>query len=140
MTILREVKSLPSTPKDLRKFGLTVGIVFLLLAGWFVLRRSSVWPWFLAPGIALIIPALLFPRILRPAFLVWMTLGLFLGLIVSTILLTLFFYLVVSPVGLAARLLGKDFLSLKLQRSAPSYWLVRAKTAPKTRGEYGQQF
>ena len=48
-----------------------------------------------------------------------------LGFVVSHVILTLFFFLVITPVGLVARLLGKDFLSLKLDRETQTYWIPR---------------
>jgi len=70
----------------------------------------------------------------------WMTFSLTLGTIVSTVLLTLLFYLVVTPTGLIARAIGKDFLSQKLDPSATSYWMVRDASNPKQKHEHEQQF
>ena len=65
------------------------------------------------------------PRILRPVFLVWMGLAICLGLVVSTILLAIFFYVVLTPVGWLARLSGKDFLQRKMLPPGESYWVKR---------------
>jgi polyferredoxin len=69
-----------------------------------------------------------------------MTLGLALGLVVSTTLLTLFFFLVITPIGWIARLAGQDFLSLKLNPKAPSYWLKRPAGNPPQAADYERQF
>ena len=66
-----------------------------------------------------------FPKALKYIYLAWMILAIGLGFIVSTVILTLFFILVITPVGLAARLLGKDFLRLKLDRRETTYWITR---------------
>jgi hypothetical protein len=68
-----------------------------------------------------------------------MSLAVALGFVVSGILLTLFFFLVITPVGWAARIFGNDFLSLKLDRTAASYWIPRERK-PKTPAEYERQF
>jgi hypothetical protein len=47
---------------------------------------------------------------------------------------------VITPIGLIARLAGKDFLSLKLNRQAPTYWLAREGKSPKTPADYERQF
>jgi len=52
-------------------------------------------------------------------------------MIVSTMLLTVFFYLVVTPIGLATRCFGKVFLGLNLDAKANSYWLVRDHSKPR---------
>lgn len=138
--IREELKQLKTEPRDLRKFGLLVGGVFGLLAAWCYWRGKAAFPYLLAPAIPLILLGAIWPRSLKQVYLAWMTLALVLGLIVSTILLTVFFYVVVTPIGLLARVVGKDFLSLKLQPQAKSYWLARVRGAPKQRHEYEQQF
>jgi hypothetical protein len=131
---------LQATPRDLRKFGLMVGGVFLGLGLLFYLRHKPWWPWFIWPGVPLVILGALAPRALKWVNVAWMTLAMVLGAIVSTILLTLLFYFVVTPIGLVARLTGKDFLSLKMEPGASSYWILRDVSKPKQRHEHEQQF
>jgi hypothetical protein len=136
-----EIKALQkATPRDLRKFGLVVGGVFLGLGLFFLLRHKPWWPWFVWPGAPLVVLGAILPRTLKWVYVAWMTLALFLGVVVSTILLTLFFFVVVTPIGLIARLVGKDFLSQKLEPAAASYWIRRDVTTPKAKHEHEQQF
>lgn len=137
--IREELKHLKTEPRDLRKFGLLVGGVFVLLGLWFVFRHKSWHTWFWVPGAGLMAFALIAPRALKHIYLGWMALAVTLGLVVSTILLTLFFYVVVTSIGLAARLCGKDFLSRKWSNTT-SYWLVRPASEAKRPGDYEQQF
>jgi hypothetical protein len=53
--IRAEIKQLKTGPRELRKFGFTVGAVFMLLGVWFWWRGKSRFPYFLAPGILLIV-------------------------------------------------------------------------------------
>jgi hypothetical protein len=69
-----------------------------------------------------------------------MSLALVLGLLVSTLLLALLFYLVVTPVGLLARLCGKDFLQRRISRGAASYWIRRDPSVVRTPDDYERQF
>ena len=138
--IREELKQLPTQPRDLRKFGLVVGAVFVALGAWFLFRRKPVWPYLLSPGAALIFLGVVAPNLLRQVYVGWMAMALALGLIVSTVILTLFFLLIVTPLSLFARLVGKDFLSLKLQPRAASYWIVRPQRSPRRPEEYEQQF
>src|SRR4051794_4911088 len=108
-----QLKKLKTEPHDLRKFGLLVGGVLLLLGGWFFLRHKAHYPYFIWIGVVLLPLGLVVPRSLKHVYVGWMALGFLLGLIVATILLTLFFYLVVTPMGLIARWMGKDFLARK---------------------------
>ena len=134
-----ELKSLSTTRRDLRKFGMMVGGVFLLLGGIALWRHKWTAPWLLTPGMILFGLGVIWPRALKLIYIAWMGLAFALGLIVSSILLTLFFYLVITPIGLIARLAGKDFLSLKLQSTAKSYWQAREKSV-LTAADYEQQF
>lgn len=129
-----------TVPRDLRKFGLVVGGVFCALALWFYLRGKPSYWYFLLPGVLLVVLGILLPRALKWPYVVWMTLAMLLGAVVSTLVLTLLFYLVVTPIGLIARFVGNDFLSLKLAPGATSYWILRDVSKPKQPHEHEQQF
>ena len=68
-----------------------------------------------------------------------MTLAFVLGFIMAHVILTLFFFLVVTPIGLLARLFGKDFLQRRLDKSASSYWIPR-EPKTTTAADYERQF
>ena len=126
--------------RDLRNFGLMVGGVFCALALWFYLRHKPFYWYVLLPGVPLVVLGGLFPRSLKWVYVVWMTLAMLIGGIVSTVLLALLFYLVITPIGLIARLAGNDFLSRKLAPEATSYWILRDISKPKQTHEHEQQF
>ena len=140
MSILRELKELDTSRRALRKFGLVVGGVFLLIGLWFWFRQKSYFIWPLGIGIPLAVLGLLCPAWLRWIYLAWMGLAFVLGHVVSTLLLLVFYYLVVTPVGLLARCMGRDFLNRRIEPSAASYWICRDHAKPRTRKEYEQQF
>jgi Saxitoxin biosynthesis operon protein SxtJ len=54
------------------------------------------------------------PQIFRPAAVVWFGLSHLLGMITSRIVLSIIFFVVVTPVGLIRRVFGADTLKLKL--------------------------
>lgn len=132
MSIIQEVKELPTGPRDLRKFGWTVGIAFGLL--WAVL--AYVVPYLSGGeghdvailwqiGAVLIVVGTALPVVLRPVYLAWMTMALALGFVMTRVLLTIFFFLVLTPVGLIFKLIGRDALSRKLDPEAESYWIEK---------------
>ena len=139
MNIREDIRQLPTGDRDLRKFGLTVGGVFALLGVAMLLRHKAHWIYFAWPGGALIVLGAVFPRALKYVYLAWMSVAFVLGFVMAHVVLTLFFFLVVTPVGWVARLAGKDFLSLKLDREARSYWLRRADGA-RSAADYERQF
>src|SRR5437764_414800 len=135
--IREEIKELKTGIRDLRNFGLLVGAVLVALGLLFLLRGKARYPYFLAPGVLLLVFGAIFPRGLRYVYIAWMSLAIVLGLIVSTLILTLFFILVITPIGLTARILGKDFLRLKLDRRESTYWISRKSRPPRSPAEYG---
>ena len=69
------------------------------------------------------------PRLYRPVAILWLGLSHLLGTVVSKILLTLVFFTVVTPIGLARKLLGIDSLKLKdFKSSETSVMLIRNHT------------
>jgi hypothetical protein len=138
--IRNELKGLDTGERALRRFGLLVGGVFLLIAAWFWYRQKPYAAWPAYVGTPLVALGLCFPSALRGAYLAWMAGALALGLAVTTMVLTLFYYLVITPAGLLARCLGRDFLSRRWDPQAPSYWLQRGPSAPKVPADYEKQY
>lgn len=134
------LKNLKTGPRDLARFGLVVGGVLALLAAWFWWRQKPGALYLLVPAVVLMLLGASWPKSLKHVYVAWMTLGFVLGLIVSTILLTLFFYLVLTPVGLLARLAGNDFMSRRLDKGAGTYWIRRTQPAAKRPQDYERQF
>lgn len=135
-----QIRKLPTGPRELRKFGVLVGGVLALVAGWWWMRGSANFVLFLAPAIALIVLGLVWPASLRRIYIGWMALGLAMGLVVSTLLLIVVFYLVVTPMGLLARCMGKDFLTRRMEPSAQSYWTPHRRSGSRPTQRYEQQF
>lgn len=67
------------------------------------------------------------PAVLRPVHKLWMGLAFVLGWFMSRLILSLVYYLVLTPIGLAMRVRGKDFLNKKIDREASTYWIKRPK-------------
>ncbi len=137
--IREDLKQLKTGPRDLRKFGLLVGGVLTILGLLYCWRGKPVYPYLLAPGLALMLLGAVLPRTLKYIYIGWMAMAFALGFVISHVILTLFFFLVITPIGLVARLAGKDFLHRKLNRNGASYWVPRQRK-PSTRAEYEQQF
>ena len=111
------------TPRQLRQFAVAVlGVLLLLALG--IWRRtgslsSALIPVLLGALIALL--GFLVPRAVRPLFRLLTLVTLPIGYLVSEILLRLVFYGVLTPLGVAFRMAGRDVLRLKRDR-AKSYW------------------
>jgi multisubunit Na+/H+ antiporter MnhG subunit len=79
------------------------------------------------------------PRALKWVYIAWMSVAFVLGFVMAHVILTLLFFLMITPIGLIARVFGKDFLSLKLDRKAATYWIKRERK-PSSAAEYERQF
>lgn len=119
--ITEQIRNLKPSRKDLRNLGLVfflaLGIIGLIL--WWRERPSAAW--FGIAALAFGGWGLIWPRGLGPLYRLWMGLAVILNYFVSRIILTLLYYLVLTPIGLTLRLLGKDLLDLKW-KDRESYW------------------
>jgi hypothetical protein len=139
MNIKDDIKQLKTTDRDLRKFGLMVGGVFVVLGLFFLWRQKPIYSYFLWPGAVLMLLGAVLPRALKWVYLAWMSMAFVLGFVMAHVILTLFFFLVITPMGLVARLFGQDFLSLRLDRAASSYWIPR-KSKSASPATYERQY
>lgn len=130
--IVEEIRNIKSGKKELRKFGMTFGIILGLLGGWFLWRDKEHYSYFLILSIAFGLLGLIVPVVLMPVYKAWMTLAVLLGWLMTRVILIVLFYVVVTPIGLLTRSLGKDFLRLKFDRNTDSYWI------PKSKLEFGR--
>ena len=109
--------------QELRKFGLTTGAIvaalFGLLLPWLFNHGYPYWPWILAA--VLWLWALITPATLKSVYNGWMKVGHVLGWINTRIILGLMFYTVFFAVGLVLKILGKDPMSRKIDKTAESY-------------------
>ena len=113
-----------------RSFGFVFAAVFALIALWPLLHHGGVRVWALAVAAAFGLIAVVRPALLATPNRLWMKLGLLLGKIVAPIALGILFYAVLTPLGVAMRLAGKDPLRLKRDDAAASYWISREPPGP----------
>ncbi len=135
MHILDELKKIPSTPKDLRKFGWTLGIIFGLLGALLMWKGRPLGPYFGGAAVFFLFFGTILPVFLRPFQFVWMGLALMMGSITSRVILALLFVGIIIPIGVITRLSGIDFMSKKKKKNISSFWTVREPSNDNTRYE-----
>lgn len=129
-----------ATKKQLREFGLVVGIAFGVLATAQLLLHGKIDPRILyAISGFLIVTGLLVPQILRPLNYVWMKLALVMGWIMNRVLLGLIFYVIFTIVAVIMRLGKRDALRRRKEPGATSFWIIRPDT-PTPAERYERQF
>ena len=117
-----------------KSFGIVFSVFFALVAFYPLINNEEVRLWALVTSMIFLILGLINSVILKPLNLVWFKFGIFLGKLISPIVMGLVFFCVVTPTGLIMRLFKKDLLNLKIDRKK-SYWIER-----KTKSEMKNQF
>lgn len=112
-----------------KSFGIVFFIVFLIIALYPLIKDGDLRLWSLIVSLIFLILGLINSTILTPLNRLWFKFGIFLGKIVSPIILGTIFFLIVTPTGLLLRLFGKDVINLKYNKNN-SYWIK--KTGPKS--------
>ena len=113
-----------------KSFGIVFFVVFLLVAFYPLTNQTDIRIWSLIISLAFLILGLLNSKILTPLNKLWFKFGVFLGKIVSPLVMGLIFFVVVTPIAFLMRILKKDLLNLKFNNNN-SYWIK--KTEPKSK-------
>lgn len=115
-------------------FGLVFVLVFLVIGLWPLIgdwaNFTGIRIWAVGIALALLVVSFAIPRLLAPANGLWIRFGFLLGRIMNPIIMGVLFFIVLSPVAVVMRLSGKDILSLKQNRGAKTYWIVRNDEEP----------
>ncbi len=118
--------------RQLRVFGLSALAASIVLAGVFVLLWGLAMVWavvVLAAGAAILLCSLVAPRAARIVYIALSAVGLPIGFVVSFILLAAFYFLLLTPLALLFRLIGRDPLHRRFDHTTDSFWIARKPTA-----------
>ena len=118
-----------------RSFGIVFFIVFLIIAIYPMLNETDVRFWSLIISLIFLILGILNSEFLTPLNKIWFKFGIFLGKIFSPLIMALIFFLVVTPIGLVLRLIGKDVLNLKFNNNK-SYWVEKRGPKSKMKNQF----
>ena len=112
-----------------RSFGIVFFIVFLLISIYPLINQGELRIWSLLISLLFLILGIINSKVLSPLNKVWFKFGIFLGKIISPIIMGIIFFFVVTPIAFLMRILKKDLLNLKYNKNS-SYWIE--KTDPKS--------
>ena len=118
-----------------RSFGIVFFIVFLLIALYPLSYSGEIRVWSAIISIIFLVLGLFNSKILTPLNKLWFKFGIFLGKIISPIIMGIIFFLVVTPIGLLMRLLGKDLINLKYNNNK-SYWIEKKGPKSKMKNQF----
>ena len=137
--MFEEIKNIKSGKKELRQFTIVVGIVLGLLGGLFFLRERNYYHYFFILSFVFLFLGLVAPILLKPIQKIWMSLAILIGWFLTRVILIILFFLVVTPIGILAKIFRKQFLDIKFDRNTDSYW-IRRETTSFDKRSYEKQF
>ena len=118
-----------------RSFGIVFFIVFLLIALYPLTYSQEIRVWSVIISIIFLALGIFNSKILTPLNKLWSKFGIFLGKIISPVVMGIIFFLVVTPIGLLMRLLGKDLIYLKYNNNK-SYWIEKKGPKSKMKNQF----
>ena len=110
-------------------------IVFLIISLYPILNYGEIRLWALIISSIFLILGLVNSKLLSPLNNLWFRFGIFLGKIISPIIMGIIFFLVVTPIGFLMRILGKDLLNLKFNKEK-SYWIEKNDPKSKMKNQF----
>jgi len=127
--------------QELRKFGIAaliasavIAILLCLLKGLSIQYASVIF----AFGCVIFLCGVAFPAAARIIYVGLTAATMPIGVAVSFVLLAIFYFLLLTPLGLLFRLMGRDPLCRRFDSEADSYWVARKP--PETIERYFRQF
>ena len=118
-----------------KSFGIVFFVVFLLISLYPLTYDGEIKIWSLIISFIFLILGLLNSKILAPLNKIWFKFGILLGKIVSPLIMGAIFFLVVTPIGIILRLMGKDVLNLKYNKNN-SYWIENSSPKSKMKNHF----
>ena len=109
-----------------RSFGILFSIVFAAIAFWPLLNLGEIRVWSVIVSSIFLLLGLINSKLLYPLNLIWVKFGELIGKIVAPLVMALIFFLILTPIGIFLRLIGKDLLNIKLNNNK-TYWIKRDK-------------
>lgn len=115
-----------------RAFGFTLAVVSSVAAFSPAISGKPIRVPFLAAGALLVLAASFLPTLLRGPKVVWMAVTSRIAALVNWALMASIFFLVVTPVGVLFRLIGRDPLRRRFEKDLPSYWIPKDASIPQS--------
>lgn len=133
------LKTLRTDKIALRRFGITISLAATVVVT--ILFHNSLMPFIGLMCLVAIVALFSFrlPTLLKPLYYFWMSLAFVLQWIATHIILTIMFYLILTPIGVIIRIFGGDSLKTKIDKGTKSYWVKRQPSKFSQR-RYEQQF
>ena len=121
---------------SIRSFGVLFFIVFLLVSLWPLLNNDEIRIWALIISLIFLILGLIRSKILVPLNNAWIKFGELLGRVIAPVVMAIVYFLVLTPMSLLVRILGKDLLKIKFSKKLKTYWIRREKNVGPMKNQF----
>ena len=118
-----------------RGFGIVFFIVFILIGIYPLIDNDELRLWSILLSLIFLTLGLINSNFLTPLNILWFKFGIFLGKVVSPLILGFIFFIVVTPTGILVRFFKKDLLNLKFN-SKKSYWIEKSGPKSKMKNQF----
>ena len=118
-----------------KSFGVVFFIFFFVVSIYPLFKGGDLRTWSLIISVIFLILGLLNSKILTPLNKLWFKFGILLGAIVSPIVMGIVFFIVVTPISLIMKILGKDILNLKKNKNR-SYWIDKSEIKSTMKNQF----
>ena len=136
--MFEEIKNIQTSNKDITSFGITIGIILFIISCMLLYHENQLYLLIAIIASIFIGLGLIVPILLKPIYFAWMIFAVILGWIMTRVILSIIFYLIMTPIGLITRIFGEDFLDLK-KLDSNSYWNKRDSSKELSQN-YEKQF
>ena len=119
-----------------RNFGLVFFFIFLVVSIWPLTHNESPRIWSAIISLAFLILVLTRSKLLTPLNRLWAKFGIILGAIIAPIVMGVVFFLVITPIGLVMKIIGKDLLSIKYDKKKETYWVKSDKSTSTMKQQF----
>ena len=118
-----------------KSFGIVFFIFFLLISLYPLTNQENIRVWSLIISLIFLLLGLSNSKILNPFNKLWFKFGMILGRIISPIIMSIIFFLIVTPIALIMKLLKKDLLNLKFNKTN-TYWIEKSGSKSKMKNQF----
>ena len=118
-----------------KSFGIVFFLFFLIVSLFPLFKNENIRVWSLIIAIIFLILGLLNSKLLTPLNKIWFKFGILLGNFVSPIVMSIVFFVIVTPTSIIMRVLGKNLLNLK-KGNKRTYWVEKSKIKSKKKNQF----
>ena len=120
-----------TTKRDLRQFGLLMGMIFVAIAVLYQWRKDNTVTTLYGVGALFVFLGIVAPMVLEGFYRLWMGLAEKMGFVANKIILSIFYFLIFTPWSVLRRLFNRDHLKLLWDRSATTYYVEKRLAEPR---------